>query len=344
MPREQLMRRPRPRDRRPARLGHRPLQLPLPVLHARRGPAVARARRGPDASRRSSGSSRCSPSMGVRDVRLTGGEPLVRRDFPRAGRRCSRAIDGVDDLSVTTNGYLLERDAAALVDAGRRRASTSRSTRCSATASSRSRAATRCRRSCAGLEALAALPRGAPDQGQRRRDARLHRGRGAPVRRASPASTRTRCASSSSCRSTPTTPGRRTRCSPATRSAPIDRRGHPLEAEPREPQRDRARLPLRRRPRARSASSTRSRAVLRRLQPHPPDRRRQAAHLPVLARRDRPARAAARGRDRRRARADHPRRRLAQGAQAPRQRAGLRPAGADDERDRRLTAAAARDG
>ena len=35
-----------------------------------------------------------------------------------------------------------------------------------------------------GLEALAALPRGAPDQGQRRRDARLHRGRGAARSRA----------------------------------------------------------------------------------------------------------------------------------------------------------------
>lgn len=53
--------------------------------------------------------------MGVGDVRLTGGEPLVRRDFP--------ALVGllaplVDDLAITTNGYLLERDAEALVAAG----------------------------------------------------------------------------------------------------------------------------------------------------------------------------------------------------------------------------------
>jgi cyclic pyranopterin phosphate synthase len=48
-------------------------------------------------------------------VRLTGGEPLVRRDFPR-WRRCSPPL--VEDLSVTTNGYLLERDAEALVRAG----------------------------------------------------------------------------------------------------------------------------------------------------------------------------------------------------------------------------------
>jgi len=56
-------------------------------------------------------------SMGVHDVRLTGGEPLVRRDFPRLAAMLA-AVDGIDDLSVTTNGYLLERDAAALVAAG----------------------------------------------------------------------------------------------------------------------------------------------------------------------------------------------------------------------------------
>jgi GTP 3',8-cyclase len=56
-------------------------------------------------------------SMGVSDVRLTGGEPLVRRDFPHLAAMLA-AIDGVRDLSVTTNGFLLERDAAALVQAG----------------------------------------------------------------------------------------------------------------------------------------------------------------------------------------------------------------------------------
>jgi cyclic pyranopterin phosphate synthase len=56
-------------------------------------------------------------SMGVGDVRLTGGEPLVRKDFPRLVSMLAR-IDGLNDLSVTTNAYLLERDAAALVEAG----------------------------------------------------------------------------------------------------------------------------------------------------------------------------------------------------------------------------------
>ncbi len=55
--------------------------------------------------------------LGIEDVRLTGGEPLVRRDFPRLVSMLS-AIDGIADLSLTTNGYLLERDADALVAAG----------------------------------------------------------------------------------------------------------------------------------------------------------------------------------------------------------------------------------
>jgi GTP 3',8-cyclase len=59
-------------------------------------------------------------TMGVGDVRLTGGEPLVRRDLPRLVAMLA-GIDGLHDLSVTTNGYLLERDAEALVRAGVRR-------------------------------------------------------------------------------------------------------------------------------------------------------------------------------------------------------------------------------
>ena len=56
-------------------------------------------------------------SMGVADVRLTGGEPLVRRDFPALAAMLS-SLEEVAELAVTTNGFLLERDAAALVEAG----------------------------------------------------------------------------------------------------------------------------------------------------------------------------------------------------------------------------------
>src|SRR5437868_8259801 len=55
--------------------------------------------------------------MGVRDARLTGGEPLVRREFPRLARMLSD-IEDVAEVSLTTNGFLLERDAEALVAAG----------------------------------------------------------------------------------------------------------------------------------------------------------------------------------------------------------------------------------
>jgi GTP 3',8-cyclase len=55
--------------------------------------------------------------MGVRDVRLTGGEPLVRREFPALVARLA-AIEGIRDLSLTTNGYLLAGQAEALVAAG----------------------------------------------------------------------------------------------------------------------------------------------------------------------------------------------------------------------------------
>ncbi|MCU0257834.1 MAG: GTP 3',8-cyclase MoaA [Solirubrobacteraceae bacterium] len=58
--------------------------------------------------------------MGVHDVRLTGGEPLVRKDFPQLVELLG-AVPGVEDLSITTNGYLLERDAEALVRAGAQR-------------------------------------------------------------------------------------------------------------------------------------------------------------------------------------------------------------------------------
>jgi GTP 3',8-cyclase len=55
--------------------------------------------------------------LGVRSVRLTGGEPLVRRELPKLIAMLS-AIEGLHDLSLTTNGYLLERMADELVEAG----------------------------------------------------------------------------------------------------------------------------------------------------------------------------------------------------------------------------------
>jgi GTP 3',8-cyclase len=59
-------------------------------------------------------------SMGVGEIRLTGGEPLVRRDIPDLVARLA-AVPGVEDLSLTTNGVLLDRLAGPLADAGLRR-------------------------------------------------------------------------------------------------------------------------------------------------------------------------------------------------------------------------------
>src|SRR6266536_2350655 len=55
--------------------------------------------------------------MGVNEVRLTGGEPLVRRDLPTLVGMLA-ATPGVRDLSLTTNGVLLDRLAGPLVEAG----------------------------------------------------------------------------------------------------------------------------------------------------------------------------------------------------------------------------------
>ncbi len=57
---------------------------------------------------------------GVHKVRLTGGEPTVRRDLIEILQRIA-AIDGVDDLAMTTNGLTLPRQASELVGAGLRR-------------------------------------------------------------------------------------------------------------------------------------------------------------------------------------------------------------------------------
>ncbi len=57
---------------------------------------------------------------GVRAVRLTGGEPLVRKHLPELVRLLAD-IEGIDDISLTTNGLLLEKFAKPLAQAGLKR-------------------------------------------------------------------------------------------------------------------------------------------------------------------------------------------------------------------------------
>jgi len=60
---------------------------------------------------------RVAARLGVNKLRLTGGEPLVRRDLPRLiGRLAS--IPGINDIALTTNGILLAEQAQSLKDAG----------------------------------------------------------------------------------------------------------------------------------------------------------------------------------------------------------------------------------
>jgi GTP 3',8-cyclase len=63
---------------------------------------------------------RAAASAGVRAIRLTGGEPLVRRDLSTLVRALAE-IPGIDDIALSTNGLLLEEQLDDLVAAGLRR-------------------------------------------------------------------------------------------------------------------------------------------------------------------------------------------------------------------------------
>lgn len=59
-------------------------------------------------------------SMGISKVRITGGEPLLRSDLSILVRMISQ-IEGIDDISLTSNGILLSKYAAELKEAGLKR-------------------------------------------------------------------------------------------------------------------------------------------------------------------------------------------------------------------------------
>jgi len=67
---------------------------------------------------------RAAASAGVRSVRLTGGEPLLRRDLVELVRQLAQ-IDGIDDIALSTNGLLLAEAAHSLAAAGVRRVNVS---------------------------------------------------------------------------------------------------------------------------------------------------------------------------------------------------------------------------
>jgi cyclic pyranopterin phosphate synthase len=63
---------------------------------------------------------RIAVTLGVRKLRITGGEPLLRKDLPTLVRKLG-SIQGIEDMALTTNGVLLTEQAQALYDAGLRR-------------------------------------------------------------------------------------------------------------------------------------------------------------------------------------------------------------------------------
>ena len=272
-------------------------------------------------------------AMGVHDVRLTGGEPLVRKELWRLVERLS-AIEDVHDLSLTTNGYLLTSQVDDLVRAGLRRINVS----LDSLAPDRFFQLTR-RDSLAqvleGLEAAQRHPELRPIKvnvvalKDFTEDEVL---RFAEFARQNPYEVRFIEFMPLDADRTWT----RDKVLPNAEIVAMIDAVYPLEAVGRERHGTARRYRFADGHRRDGLHLPRQRAVLRRLQPDPADRRGRAAHLPVLDDRDRPARAAARRRDRRGAGDDHPRRRLAQGAQAPRQRPGVRAAGPDDVANRRM--------
>ncbi|MCI0763786.1 GTP 3',8-cyclase MoaA [Bacillus sp. TL12] len=62
--------------------------------------------------------------MGVKKIRLTGGEPLLRKDLPKLITRLAK-LDGLTDIGLTTNGIHLTKQAKALKEAGLHRVNVS---------------------------------------------------------------------------------------------------------------------------------------------------------------------------------------------------------------------------
>jgi cyclic pyranopterin phosphate synthase len=62
--------------------------------------------------------------LGITKLRITGGEPLIRKDLPELIRQLN-AIEGINDIGMTTNGFFLKEHAQSLKDAGLHRVNVS---------------------------------------------------------------------------------------------------------------------------------------------------------------------------------------------------------------------------
>ena len=242
---------------------------------------------------------RVAAPLGIDKVRLTGGEPLMRRDLREAGRPDRRHPRASSDVGLTTNGILLAEQAQALYDAGLRRINISLDTLepgplppARPARRPGQRAGRHRRRQAGGLR---------PDQGQRRQHSRRHRTRGGaagPLRpRPRPGNALHRVHAD------------RRRCTGSASKVyfaheileQLEREFGPLvPAEDYDPRAPAMELRVRRRRRPGRHHRLGVAAVLHELQPRPPDRRRQAAQLPVRPERGGRQAAPARGGRRRR--------------------------------------------
>ena len=218
--------------------------------------------------------------LGITEVRLTGGEPLLRRGTARAGGAGGRAAAPARDLADHQRHRPGPAGAAA---ASGRAGPGQRLPGHPVTGAVQAAGPPRPARRRAGRAGRRGRRRTGPGQGQRRADARRQRRRGSGPAGRSAWRTATSCGSSSRCRWTPSTAGSGRRWSPRTRSWPRCRRDYTLT--PRRPgrpgRRARRDLPGRRRPGQGRRHRLGDPAVLRRLRPGPADRRRPAAQLPV---------------------------------------------------------------
>jgi molybdenum cofactor biosynthesis protein A len=270
-------------------------------------------------------------SMGVRTVRLTGGEPLLRRGLPGLVARLSGL--GLT-LSLTTNGVGLERQAQALRDAGLRRVNVSldslRPERFAAL-TLRDRHADVLRglaaAQAAGLEPVkvnTVLMRGVnDDEAGDLLEWALAEGYALRFIEQMPLD--------------PQHGWDRGTMVDADEILAVLGRSHRLTPGRDPGQRAGRGVPRRRRTRHGRRRRLGQPALLRRLRPAPAHRRRSGPQLPVRPRRVRPPGAAARRRVRRRAGRAPARRGRHQEAGPRHRRPGLRAAGPSDERHRRLT-------
>ena len=287
----------RPRARRPAHLGHRPLQFPLRLLHAE-----GCVRRATTRSCRTTQLltfeeiarvARVFVGLGVRQDPAHRRRAAAAPQHRAADRDAARAFRDID-LTLTTNGALLARKARALRDAGLKRVTVSLDSLDDATFRAMNDVDFPVAQGARGHRRRG---RGGPraDQDQHGGEARRERARDRADGAALPRHAATSCASSSTWTSAPPTAGAWTTSCPRARSCARSTREMPLDAaDPNYARRGRRALALQRRQRRDRRHRVGDAGVLPRLHARAAVDRRQALHLPLRQRRLRPARAVAR--------------------------------------------------